>query len=1243
MAIAGRSYANVPVIIRGSLEDPDDFIAKVTHVVTSQPSQAQTATRRATILRSTLADPPVLTTAAPVVVAAAADRRRFAGAAIQVLANPYAPPVITVATPGPVVVTSQPPVLPAVPAFITRNTLADPPVLATPGPVVVAPPADRRWFAAAPLLALSAPQAPPPPPAAATPPPLVVTSQPPRPRTVQALIVRNTRQDPPALTTGAPVVTSAPADRRWFTVRPATVITGAPASAVTVAGTWTGSYAVSSGFFFPFPAAKPMQVPIANTAGDWVFAVIAWRPSTLDSGVSVTIADDAHNWWEPLGAPAADSDAPGVVRTAVWAAPAARVANTDTGITIVQVAPTGPVLSMAVTIIDFSGILPWYVVAIITGNFGNAVSSLSLSAAAPSAQAIAFAAFASDNNADTITGPSGWTALTGASATNGVDHTADITLTPAWKLVTGSSTASVSSAGSQDLAGVIAGVLVSAPQPAQSNPNWPVMITEVAIGSGAGTPPSEMTWTPLSGRSLAFTVQQGKQYSLGQLQAGEGTLLLDDPDGALIPPGTGSYAGIDSGTPVRRRVIWPPSPTPNYVAFSGFVRRWPWNMDENQLRGQVQATLADVWAYGPGTLNAMAIQEALLDSPHSLWPLTDPPGSTGAGNLVPNGAPLPLVTSKFGDGGASVTWGANSGALAGMSSAQVTSSGAPGGASGMFSQDLGTGTALSTPGQGFALAASDPAYPPISGGVTLEAWAQPQLGGETGFTVGTGTPATFGSTDSFPAGQALVATVAAGFTFPTGITPGNAYFVIGSGSSYELSTVAGGGGLAISVAGAGFFTPTVPWNPVILAARGIHGTVAQLEVNHLTGALLLRYRPATATIDTLVTVDSAHDYRNGGLCQFSLSITQTTWRVLVNVGSVASASGTFSAPLPPTFSTFTSCGVMDRVSQGLGWTGNLAMCGVYPGISPPIRVLSRFEATAPALVNEAAPDRVERILEYGGLTGRRWIGRELGEVTFENLENDLVVSGQDIGGQAAVSSVNNIVASTFPALAYVAPTGDIVYRSKFYVWNEPVRWVLGDNTAGGEIPFLPGGVATDYDPSRVTAQVQLTQLDTQAVTTPSGVMSATNMAAVAATAQDQYGGQPYQVSGYLTEDWSASYSGGASLVDLANWVQNIYARPANRIQSVTVDAARHPAAWPFWAGASVGDMVQVNVRLPTASTSPLIALTARITQTARSSQFSQDSTAATIAATLDFSPEYNALTCDDPVRGLLNGTNCLPW
>jgi hypothetical protein len=259
------------------------------------------------------------------------------------------------------------------------------------------------------------------------------------------------------------------------------------------------------------------------------------------------------------------------------------------------------------------------------------------------------------------------------------------------------------------------------------------------------------------------------------------------------------------------------------------------------------------------------------------------------------------------------------------------------------------------------------------------------------------------------------------------------------------------------------------------------------------------------------------------------------------------------------------------------------------------------------------------------------------------------VSGQDIGGQPAATSITNVAASTLPGLFYVAPTGDQFYLGKWQAWNQPARWTLGDSVAGGEIPFTPADFATDYDPTRVVNDIQLTQLDTSAVTVPDGVTATTTMGAIEAASRAQYGDQPYQQTGYLNNDATSSYSAGAGLGDLASWLANVYARPQNRVQAVKIAAHANAAnvstgaAWQFWAGASTGDMVAVNVRLPTAATSPLISLTARITQTARTMQFSEDGTDASITCVLDFAPEYSCLVADDPVRGLLNGSNRLGW
>jgi hypothetical protein len=197
MAIAGRSYTNVATIIRGSLEDTDDFISKPqVHVVSTQPTATQLSGSRTTILRNTLQDPPVLTTVGPVVVARPSDPKWFATKPPTILSNPQPAAPVALATPGPVVVNApndrrwfniNPP------QVIDNLQLGTIPISApTPSPVVIASPVDRRWFNTNPTQVIDNVQLGTIPVFAATPDPIVVSSsRPSQFQFKQALIVRN--------------------------------------------------------------------------------------------------------------------------------------------------------------------------------------------------------------------------------------------------------------------------------------------------------------------------------------------------------------------------------------------------------------------------------------------------------------------------------------------------------------------------------------------------------------------------------------------------------------------------------------------------------------------------------------------------------------------------------------------------------------------------------------------------------------------------------------------------------------------------------------------------------------------------------------------------------------------------------------------------------------------------------------------------------------------------------------------
>jgi hypothetical protein len=926
---------------------------------------------------------------------------------------------------------------------------------------------------------------------------------------------------------------------------------------VTVAVTVCGS----GGFAPPLTAAVPLppgaasfQVPVTNVAGDWMVAILTWRQTAGGEGITVAAGDDVHNFWEPLGAPTANSSPNGVTVCSLWYAPAAKAAS------FVTIAPSGVDAAICATILDVSGMSKYFtLVAVHTArqNAGTSLAALTLSA--PASQMIAVTGCGTDLNTSTISlAGSGWTTLPNVTASNGTDHTSDLQLSSAYQVTSGSVSATWSSTATLDLSGVIGGILVTTAQPAQPNPEWPIFVAEVAPGFGPTSHPDQMTWVPATARSLALGVTQGRPYLPGTLQAGEGTVTFDNPDLAMTPPGSGSFAGIDSGCPFRIRTIWPASSTPYGVPFSGYLLTYPQQFDAQLLRGSIEAKVTDAWGYANASLQPVLQQEILNEGAlYAYWPCTDAPGATQAANVAPgNPVPLQVVRSKYGAGTATEAFGGNTSAILGAQGTLIlTSSVRSQSQSGMWGQTVTSSTAYN---QGYGLQALDPGYPSISGaGVTLEGFFQ---------ITGTASVAALGQLLTITGtNQKQI------ISFFTG--PGS-----GGGITMTYNTLAGGG------ANVGVATP----GP-------------------------------------------------GVLFHLAVQLTTTTYKVFINGAAVV--SGSFSAQIAPSFTYLMASmlGTPDAGNPGAsiaggaysGFTGHLA---VTAGLLHPLRILTHAQAGITAMAGDTAPGRIERLLQAAASLGRRVILQDTGDGITQTA------SCQDIAGQPAAGSIANIAANTPPGILAVSPPGEIFYLARSYAYNQAARWVLGDNTAGGELPFTLGGFGTDYDPQRVVNDIQLTQLDNLDVVTPSGAA-----AALEAPSQGQYGDQTYQVTGYLLNDIGEPFTAGPSLLDLANWLAATYATPRTRIAAVVVDAARYPAAWPFVTQAASGDMITLNLRPPTAAAGALITVTGRIAQTTRSLKFAQDGVEGSLGVIIDIAPEQDALTCDDAVRGLLNGTDVLAW
>jgi hypothetical protein len=1081
--------------------------------------------------------------------------------------------------------------------------------------------------------------------------------------------------------------------------------------------TVTVTIAGSAAQTVPYQSAQPpagwrsLQVPVSNNAAQWMIAIVTWRQNTASAGVAVHVGDDTlRNFWTPLGAPSGTSSASGVTRTAIWTAPAAYPAR------YVLAAPAGLTpgtesLGLSCIVLNVAGLLPWQTLTGVSATFANSATALSaLTQAAPSAQAILLTACGSDLSTATVSlAGTGWTSLSQVAATNGTDHTDDIVLNAAYQVTTASTSATWSSTATQDMSGVIAGVLVSGTPPAYASPDWPVTVCELALGAQSHTPADQLTWTPVTARSLQLdSLVQGAQYNLGQLTAGQGVMTFDNPDAELIAPGTGTFAGIASGTPFRIRQIWqggawqvswtgngttaspqiecygstlPVTAGQSYTASAWLGSSVPWSGG---------MSLAIAWKTSGGTVISTSVTSVTAAGvPQAVTVTGTAPGTATQADLIIAAAGTPPAATTFyasatqpGTTGGylqfppGLTWnGENNATVTTLGSwtpdpkgpPAVTPYGVP--FSGYirswpqsWDPDLLRGTTAATLTDAWTycqgnlqpiliqeiLNDNPYAYWPCidaAGSAQASNYAKgnsnPLLSQESKYGAG-GSTATFGANSTALLGAQgtylLTSSVReqteAGMWGLSGVN-----FAAGNPEGWSLCCIDGSfPQLTSGITWEVFFQVISPYNTTDYNS-GI------LSVQHSTGSkfLVLYLAPTSGYLylidedNNSYVLDNSINWLTGTspLTHVALAITRTTYVAYVN--GIQVAAGTFTAERPGRFQVVTAngyCGspmsVRDAASGCFnGYVGHLA---VFSQLLAPARIMTHYQAGIAAMTGDSADARIERLLQGGNnYPGRRVILQDSGSLVTP------CASCQDIGGQAAGVSVQNIASSNAPAVLGVSPPGELFYLARGYVWNQAIRWVIGQNSYAGEIPYL-GDLTVTWDPQRVINDVQLTQLDNLDVVTPQPPVSGIDY-----QSQEQNGDQSYWVTGYLENDLTSALTAGPGLTDLANWIGAVNAAPGNRVPGVTIDAASNPAAWQLFMTAAKGDMVTVNIRPVTAPAGTIISVTGRVSQTTRSLQWSRDGTKATINLLVDLSAEENALTWDDPVRGQLTGSNVLAW
>ena len=703
---------------------------------------------------------------------------------------------------------------------------------------------------------------------------------------------------------------------------------------ITISNQWAATFSQPVSFQLMPPALQSVVVPLDSgssvgggsgtpTAGHWLFCLVAMNEPSTAAGFTVGVGDDIHSFWRPGNESTstwAVSTGSALTRTAIW-----YTANTSAVAGNVYVAPNGCFDALAVLVVEVAGLGPWDTVTGINTNYAAAATTLSLALSAPSGPAFLIGAVGGDDNANGPSfAPASWTALHTVSATNGTDHTSDAQLASAWIATSGGVSVNGTATSDTDLSGAVIGVLQTgtSPIPAANNLNWPYLKYEMALGGGFQTPPDQLTWTDLSSRLWDWDETTGIQYQLGNIQATNLTLELDNIDNYLASDNASSpyYPHLVTGTPMRIRAALGTigGVTVNrWYVIQRNIQEWPQQVDP-AYRRMITGTGTDIWSAMSSAPPTPYRGEVIQDKPYAWWPMDDQPATAGVlptslqNAAVGNSNVLNIVASPTGIGLTTVyfTNGTSSGSFL-PGSPQGTSmalyevaanSGWMYGDPPTAASTLPTGNPVSaqpgsaswqqvnlygnTGSDGWFLSCNDASFPVLASGVTVEGWfLYPFYGSPTG---------------EYQNGPPL------GFPASTSVT---------SWTLFELATAS---------------------HPV-----------AVLQLNTSGHLVLITYNGATPTTNSVYT---STDLRQNAWFHVAVTLTTTTWEVFINGGATAAVSGSASG--------MTSAWTWLIVNGDLAANGGssagtglvhgadvaISHLAVYPAVLPAWRILAHYVA-----------------------------------------------------------------------------------------------------------------------------------------------------------------------------------------------------------------------------------------------------------------------------------------------------------
>jgi hypothetical protein len=198
---------------------------------------------------------------------------------------------------------------------------------------------------------------------------------------------------------------------------------------------------------------------------------------------------------------------------------------------------------------------------------------------------------------------------------------------------------------------------------------------------------------------------------------------------------------------------------------------------------------------------------------------------------------------------------------------------------------------------------------------------------------------------------------------------------------------------------------------------------------------------------------------------------------------------------------------------------------------------------------------------YGRILG--WAGYQ-GTSALDSGNTRSLTYANDVSGVDALTALQNVV-NTEGGRHFVGKDGTVTFQNRQRYFQQgsatltpsgPV-WVFGENVASGEIPYAL--LAFDYDPTRISNQVAVTQTSTT----------------IAYNANDVTSQQSYGVRNLARDSQSTN---AEEVREQAFFLLSRYKDPHLRVQALKISVSANPALWPSALAFDIGQYVQINRR-----------------------------------------------------------------